>query len=97
MKSLDDLLKANKDKGLAEVIEHARDMGDLVQILQEALPAEQRGAVSAANLRDDGELIVLAATSAWASRLRFETDALIAAVSRSGRQVSSCSVRVARG
>lgn len=97
MKSLEDLLKTSKDNGLAEVIEHARDMGDLVQILQEVLPAEQRAAVSAANLRDTGELIVLASSSAWASRLRFETDALMAAVRRSGRQVSSCSVRVLRG
>ncbi len=45
MKSLQNLLKTSKDKGLAEVIEHARDMGDLVQILQQALPEDQRSAV----------------------------------------------------
>ena len=96
MKSLEDLLKTSKDKGLAEVIEHARDMGDLVQILQNALPEEQRAAISAANLRDDGELVILASSSAWASRLRYEADALIVAVNRSGKEVSRCSVRVAR-
>lgn len=96
MKSLENLLKTSKDKGLAKVIEHARDMGDLVQILQDALPEDQRGAVSAANIRDDGELVVLASSSAWASRLRFETDRLVAAVAASGKEVSGCSVRVAR-
>jgi hypothetical protein len=96
MKSLEDLLKTSKDNGLAEVIEHARDMGDLVQILQEALSEEQRAAISAANIREDGELVVLASSSAWASRLRFETDTLLAAVKDSGKQVSHCSVRVAR-
>lgn len=97
MKSLEDLLKTSKDNGLSEVIEHARDMGDLVQILQQAIPEEQRGAISAANIREDGELVVLASSSAWASRLRFETDTMLAAVKDSGKAACRCSVRVARG
>jgi hypothetical protein len=97
MKRLDNLLKTSNDKGLAEVIEHARDMGDLVQILQSALPGEQRAAIAAANIREDGELVVLASSSAWASRLRYETEVLLAAVQATGRNVKSCSVRVARG
>jgi len=96
LKSLENLLKASTDKDLAEVIEHARDMGDLVQILQAALPDEQRGAISAANIRGDGELVVLASSSAWAARLRYETDLLMTAAQASGKEVSTCSVRVAR-
>ena len=96
IKSLEDLLKPSNDNSLAEVIQHARDMGDLVQILQNSLPAEQRAAISAANIRDDGELVVLASSSAWASRLRYETDTLLAAVRDSGKAVSKCSVRVTR-
>lgn len=97
MKRLEDLLKTSKDNGLNEVIEHARDMGDLVQILQQAIPEQQRGAISAANIREDGELVILASSSAWASRLRFETDTLLAAVKDSGKTARRCSVRVARG
>jgi hypothetical protein len=97
LKSLDELLKSSKDKGLAEVIDHARDMGDLVQLLQDALPSEQRPAIAAANIRDDGELVVLASSSAWAARMRYETDVLMAAVKAVGHQVNKVSVRVTRG
>ena len=58
LKSLENLLKTSQDKGLEDVIQHARDMGDLVQILQDSLPESQRQAISAANIRDDGELLV---------------------------------------
>jgi hypothetical protein len=97
VKSLEELLKASADGGLGNVVRHARDMGDLVHMLQNALPAEQRAAISAANIRDDGELVILANSSAWASRLRYETDVLIAAARATGKQVNKCSVRVNRG
>jgi hypothetical protein len=96
LKSLENLLKTSQDKGLGDVIQHARDMGDLVQILQNSLPESQRHAISAANIRDDGELVILASSSAWASRLRYEEDTLLAAARAVGHSVSRCSVRVAR-
>lgn len=96
LKSLENLLKSSTNKDLAEVIDHARDMGDLVHMLQAALPDEQRIAISAANIRGDGELVVLASSSAWAARLRYETDRLLTAAQAGGKEVSRCSVRVAR-
>jgi hypothetical protein len=96
VKSLEELLKASSDGGLGDVVRHARDMGALVQILQNSLPSEQRAAISAANIRDDGELVVLASSSAWASRLRYETDAMINAARTTGKEVKKCSVRVSR-
>ncbi|MGI9201381.1 MAG: DciA family protein [Woeseiaceae bacterium] len=96
MKSLENLLKTKQDNGLGDVIQHAQDMGDLVQVLQDSLPDEQKTAISAANIRENGELVVLAASSAWASRLRYETDTLIAAATAAGKAVSHCTVRVVR-
>jgi hypothetical protein len=96
-KSLEKLLNPNDDGGLGEIIRHARDMGDLVQILQKALPAEQATAIAAANIRDDGELVVLASSSAWAARLRFETDPLLAAAQTRDPKVVKCTIRVLRG
>ncbi|MGI9271712.1 MAG: DciA family protein [Woeseiaceae bacterium] len=95
-KSLEKLLNSNADGGLGKVIQHARDMGDLVQMLQKALPAEQAPAIAAANIRDDGELVILATSSAWASRLRYETEVLINAARTSGKTVNRCTVRVNR-
>ena len=97
VKSLENLLNTSQDNGLGELIRHARDMGDLVQILQNSLPEEQRAAISAANIRDDGELVILASSSAWASRLRYEADSLLATVQAAGKPANKCSVRVARG
>ncbi len=95
-KSLEKLLNPNNDGGLGRIIRHAREMGDLVQLLQDALPADQAPAITAANIRDNGELVVLASSSAWASRLRYETDALIAAARTTGADIKDCSIRVAR-
>ena len=95
-KSLENLLNPNNDGGLGEIVRHARDMGVLVQMLQMSLSPDEAGSIVAANIREDGELVVLVASSAWASRLRFETDSLIAAAQKTGATVTSCTVRVSR-
>ena len=97
IKHLGNLLNPNNDGGLGDVIRHARDMGELVGALQASLPEKEATAVIAANIRDDGELVILCASSAWASRLRFETDALLKAARATGAAVDRCTVRVARG
>lgn len=96
IKSLENLLNPNDDGGLGDIIRHARDMGELVQALQQALPDETRSNILSANVRDDGELVVLASSPAWAAKLRFEADTLIAAARQSGTEVTSCKVRVTR-
>lgn len=97
IKLLENLLNSNNDGSLGDIIKHARDMGVLVSALQSSLPDDEAAAVIAANIRDDGELIVLCSSSAWASRLRFETDTLMHAARGTGAMVESCSVRVSRG
>ena len=97
IKRLKNLLNPNDDGDLGDIIRHARDMGALVQILLSALPEDHATSIAAANIRDDGQLVILANSSAWASRLRFETDALIAAARETGADVMSCTVRVSRG
>ena len=96
IKRLENLLNPNDDGDLADIIRHARDMGKLVHILQKSLPAEEAGSIVAANIRGPGELVILASSSAWASRLRFETDTLIAAARKSGVEANTCTIRVAR-
>ena len=79
------------------MIRRAREMGELTHILCESLPGEYAGAIAAANVRDDGSLVVIATSPGWASRLRYETDALIRAAQESGRSVTACRVRVSSG
>ena len=97
IKRLENLLNPNDDGGLGDIIRHAQDMGELVQSLQQQLPEETAANIIAANVRDDGELVVLASSPAWAAKLRFEADVLMAAARQSGAEVSSCKVRVSRG
>ena len=96
IKRLENLLNPNKDGGLGEIIRHARDMGELVQSLQRQLPDETAASILAANIRDDGELVILASSPAWAAKLRFEADALLAVARKTGATVTTCTVRVNR-
>ena len=95
-KSLENLLNPRKDGDLASIVRRAREMGELAAALAGAVPPEEGAAILAANVRDDGELVVLCSSSAWASRLRFATDALLAAARTAGADVTRCRVRVAR-
>jgi hypothetical protein len=96
-KSLENLLNPCKGGDLASIVRRAQDMGDLASALARALPPEEGASIIAANVRDDGELVVLCQSPAWASRLRFSADALLAAARAEGAAASRCSVRVARG
>ena len=96
VKSLENLLNPSKDGDLAGIVRRAQDMGDLTGALVRALPPDEGASLIAANVRDDGELVILCSSSAWASRLRFSADVLLAAAKAHGAAVSRCSVRVAR-
>ncbi len=96
-KKLENLLNPSKNGDLATVIQRARAMGELTSMLSAALPASDRDAIVAANLRDDGELVVICATSAWANRLRYESDTLLDAAKKAGVVAKTVRVRVAQG
>ena len=96
VKSIENLLNPSKDGDLADIVRRARDMDELASALVRALPADEGASILAANVREDGELVVLCRSPAWASRLRFAADTLLAAARAHGAEASSCTVRVAR-
>jgi hypothetical protein len=63
--------------------------------LRSQLSVEAAPHLLGANVRENGELVLICSSSAWASRLRFESDALLRAAQESGVAASSCQVRVA--
>ena len=93
---LKNLLSPCSDGDLASVIRRARELGELTDALSRALPEDCAGAVVAANLREDGNLVVIAASSAWASRLRYESDTLLEAARDAGLNPVACRVRVSQ-
>jgi hypothetical protein len=93
---LKNLLNPSSDGDLAKLISRAQRMGRLTDILTNALPESDRSAIVAANIREDGELIVICASSAWASRLRYETEVLLDAATRAGMSAHTCRIRVSQ-
>ena len=94
-KKLDELLNSNKNEGLSTLVDRAEAIGALTQAVQNALPPDLTASLIAANTDDDGQLIVVARSPAFAARLRFEHDALIAAAKSAGESVESVKIRVA--
>jgi hypothetical protein len=64
--------------GLSRLGEEAVQRLNLADYLREGLPVELRLVVAACNLRDDGTLVISTSSPEWASRLRFESDSLLA-------------------
>ncbi len=93
---LKNLLDSSADGDLGRIVARAQEMGALTQALGRVLPPDERSCLIAANIRNDGELIVICQSSAWAARLRFKTDTLLAAARAHGAEVEHCTIRVAR-
>jgi hypothetical protein len=94
LKSLENLLDQGDGGDLGRLVRRAREMDSLVQSLQQALGGDAGASISAANLRDDGTLVVLSSSSAWAARLRFETETLLEAARNAGVKADACKIRV---
>lgn len=92
---LENLLKSGASSRLDKIIQTAKDMESLTGALKEELGGELAGALISASVRDE-ELTLLCSSSAWAARLRFESDKLLAATKRCGVAVRRCHVKVTR-
>ena len=98
-------MSKNKPKSLSELIfrpgsalndlaRRAEASLDLAETLRAGLPREMSGELRSASLHDDGTLLVLAGSPAWAARLRFEGDALLARCRERHPQTKRIKVRV---
>ena len=93
---LKNLLDPSSDGDLGDLINRTRHMEELTGLLIEALPEPDRNAIVAANIRKDGELVIICASSAWASRLRYETEVLLSAAKKAGIMAHTCRIRVSQ-
>ena len=93
---LKNLLKSSPGGDLDSLVERARQMGELTQRLQAVLEPGLASSLQAANLREDGALVLICQSSTWAARLRFEADKLMEAARSGGADVTSCKVTVSR-
>lgn len=91
---LEKLLRTGSGGALQKIVQRAQNMDDLTTALRAFLPADAQSHLLAANLRENGELVLICSTSSWAARLRFESDQLIEAARMTGAVVNSCKVKV---
>ncbi len=92
-KRIDSLLDSALGGTFGDIAEKAGRMDKLAAALKKSLDPELATGIHAANLRDDGTLVVLCTNAAFAARLRFETELLARAA---GEGVTRVTVRVAR-
>jgi len=92
---LENLLKSGNSSRLDKIVQTAQSMQVLAEALRRDLPAELGREIESASLRD-GRLTVLASSPAFAPRLRFEADRLLASARAAGAKVETCNVRVRR-
>jgi hypothetical protein len=93
---LENLLKSGPGSSLDKIVQRAQKMESLTTILKAALPPDVAEHLLATNISEDGELVLICRSPAWASRLRFEGDGLLEAAREAGESVSRCRVRVSR-
>ena len=96
-KHIGDLLNPSNNRELSKALKRSEAIGQLTEALAAALPADLGAAVLAASVGDDGVLSIKASSSAWASRLRFESDQLAGIARAAGHPVYGVRVRVGRG
>jgi hypothetical protein len=96
VKKLKNLLNSGTSGTLEKIIQTAKNMDSLTSALQAALDPDIAENLLAANVRDDGELVVICRSSAWASRIRFESDTLLAAAADAGFDARSLRVAVSQ-
>lgn len=93
---LENLLKKGAGDGLDKIIQRAQKLDELTTALRAELPEEAALNLVAANLREDGELVLICTSSAWASRLRFESEQLVQTARRLGFMVDRARVTVSQ-
>jgi hypothetical protein len=93
---LEKLLKSGSGSALENMVQTAQYMNELTSRLQNELPPDMAINLIAASLREKGELRLIASSSAWAAKLRFEAEKLMVVARQSGAVVESCRVSVSK-
>ncbi len=88
-------LLSRSDSGLGRLARRAEAAMDLAEALRACLPDGLGAELRAASLRDDGTLVVLASSPAWAARLRFESGTLLSRCREHHPAARTVEVRVA--
>jgi len=94
--SLEKLLQSGQNSALDKLVQTAQLTEELTLNLRKELDPEMAENLISANIRENGELILVASSSAWAAKLRFEADGLLRCARTHAANISRCKVAVAK-
>ena len=94
--SLEKLLQSGQNSALDKLVQSAQFTEELTLNLRKELDPEIAENLISANIRDNGELILVASSSAWAAKLRFEADGLLRCARQHAANISRCKVAVVK-
>jgi hypothetical protein len=97
VKKLENLLNSGASSNLEKLIQTAQNMDSLTSALRSAMPPDMGENLLAANVREAGELAIICSSSAWAARIRFESDALLQAAKTAGFDAAVVKIMVTQG
>lgn len=95
-KKLENLLQSGQNSQLDRLIQRAQDMDSLTTALRAGIEPDLAENLIAANVQDNGALAIICSSSTWASRLRFESERLVAIAASVGVSAQGCIVKVSR-
>ncbi len=93
---LGNLLNPKEIEGLRQILERTEEIARLTSALSDGLGGALGASIVSAAVDADGVLVIKTASSAWASRLRFEEGRLIEAADAAGVTAKRIVVRVSR-
>lgn len=93
---LDKLLASGASGTLDKIIRTAQQMDELTTVLKKELKDELATHLLAASINEKGELVLVASSSAWATRFRFEPEKLLGIARSTGATISTLRVIVSK-
>lgn len=96
IKKLETLLKSSENSSLEKIIQRAQIMDTLTSGIRSGISPDLAENLIAATINDQSELVLICSSPAWASRLRFESETILAQVRESGARATGCVVKVSR-
>ena len=93
---LGNLLNPKEIEGLEQILERTKEIARLTGALSDSLGGTLGASIVSAAVNREGVLVVKAASSAWAARLRFEESRLLDAANEAGVAAERVAVRVSR-
>jgi len=93
---LKEILNSKAHNNLDKVVQRAKDMEELNLLINNSLNKETTSHIVGCNLYDNGKLVILCDSIAWAAKLRFENDKILTIARKRFPNTANCEIKISR-